>query len=190
MFYMEHFEQKALQSASLKPKVWFRYVDDTFVVWPQPQPTLAPFLDHLNGIHQAIQFTMEEEVENRISFLVRRSENKLTTTVFQKATHRSIPPLPVPPPSQYPLRCSRGPQTTSSQHVWTRRPGGRTEEPGLNIPNEWLPKRSYSAYLKSSPNENEMERIRRHWGMLKTRRPRQRKRKQRTARYRLCACHM
>ena len=65
-------------------------MDDTFVVWPHPQPTLAPFLDHLNGIHQAIQFIMEEEVENWISFLdvmVRRSENKLTTTVFRKATH-------------------------------------------------------------------------------------------------------
>ena len=70
--------------------MWFRYVDDTFVIWPHPQPTLPTFLDHLNGIHQAIQFTMEEEVEKRISFLdvmVRRSENKLTTTVFRKVTH-------------------------------------------------------------------------------------------------------
>ena len=30
--YMEHFEQKALESAPLKPKVWFRYVDNTIVV--------------------------------------------------------------------------------------------------------------------------------------------------------------
>ena len=62
-------------------------------------------------------------------------------------THRLIPPLPVPPPSQDPLRCSQEPQT-SCQRVWTIRPGGRTEESGQNIPNEWLLERSYSAYFK------------------------------------------
>ena len=30
--YMENFEQCALETYSLKPKVWIRYVDDTFVV--------------------------------------------------------------------------------------------------------------------------------------------------------------
>ena len=33
---MEQFEQKALKSEPLEPKVRFRYVDDTFVVWPHP----------------------------------------------------------------------------------------------------------------------------------------------------------
>lgn len=31
-FFMERFEEKALESSVLKPAVWFRYVDDTFVV--------------------------------------------------------------------------------------------------------------------------------------------------------------
>ena len=30
--YMEHFEREAFQSASDLPRVWFRYVDDTWVI--------------------------------------------------------------------------------------------------------------------------------------------------------------
>ena len=43
--YMEHFEKTALDSAQLRPKLWTRYVDDTFVVWPHGRTTLNPFLD-------------------------------------------------------------------------------------------------------------------------------------------------
>ncbi|KAG8236204.1 hypothetical protein J437_LFUL016712 [Ladona fulva] len=32
--FMEQFEEKALNAAKKKPKCYFRYVDDTFVVWP------------------------------------------------------------------------------------------------------------------------------------------------------------
>ena len=33
-FFMEDFEEKALNQATLKPTCWYRYVDDTFVIWP------------------------------------------------------------------------------------------------------------------------------------------------------------
>jgi hypothetical protein len=32
-FYTEDYEKVALESAPLKPRCWFRYVDDTFVIW-------------------------------------------------------------------------------------------------------------------------------------------------------------
>lgn len=66
--YMEHFELVALDSAPLRPKLWLRYVDDTFVIWPHNQTNLAHFLEHLNSIRESIQFTMEQESEGQIAF--------------------------------------------------------------------------------------------------------------------------
>lgn len=33
--FMEVFETEVLLSTNLKPKRWFRYVDDTLIIWPQ-----------------------------------------------------------------------------------------------------------------------------------------------------------
>ena len=43
---MESFEQKALRSASVSPKVWYRYVDDTYVVINKDK--VQEFTDHIN----------------------------------------------------------------------------------------------------------------------------------------------
>jgi hypothetical protein len=68
-FYMENYEKTALESAPLKPHCWFRYVDDTFVIWQHVPDKLKDFLHHLNSIHQSIQFTMETESEGHLPFL-------------------------------------------------------------------------------------------------------------------------
>jgi len=60
-WYMEHFERQALSSAAKKPTKQYKYVDDTFVVWPHGEDELQRFLEHLNSIHQNIAFTMEVE---------------------------------------------------------------------------------------------------------------------------------
>ena len=88
--FMEDFEQMALATADREPKLWLRYVDDTFIIWPHGRTQLATFLDHLNGLCEKIQFTMETEEENQLPFLdvlVKRNENNLTTSVFRKKTH-------------------------------------------------------------------------------------------------------
>jgi hypothetical protein len=44
-FYMEEYEKAALESALLNPRCWFRYVDDTFVIWqhcPDKLKTTSP----------------------------------------------------------------------------------------------------------------------------------------------------
>lgn len=89
--FMDHFEVKALSSAPLKPRKWVRYVDDTFVVWPHGAEELTNFLNHLNGVHERIQFTMETEDANQLPFLdvlVKKKRNgQLGYTVYRKATH-------------------------------------------------------------------------------------------------------
>jgi hypothetical protein len=47
-FFMEHFEKMAPYGATHKPLCWFRYVDDTIVIWPHRPNRLRDFLDHLN----------------------------------------------------------------------------------------------------------------------------------------------
>ena len=60
-FFMEGFEEKALNQATLIPTCWYRYVVDTFVIWPHGKDNLTEFLEHLNGLHKNMQFTMEIE---------------------------------------------------------------------------------------------------------------------------------
>jgi hypothetical protein len=90
---MEHFETLVLDSAQPKPTLWFRYVDDTFVIWPHGADGLQYFLTHLNNLRSSIQFTMEIESEGAISFLdilVIRKGTALTTKVYKK-THPHWP---------------------------------------------------------------------------------------------------
>ena len=65
-------------------------MDDTFVVWNEGRDKLQDFLEHLNSIRPSIHFTMELEEDRKLPFLdvlVTRGADRLTTTVYRKATH-------------------------------------------------------------------------------------------------------
>jgi hypothetical protein len=93
-FYMEDFEERALDLAPHKPLCWFRYGDNTFVIWPHRPDKLKDFLNHLNSIHQCIQFTMETESEGHLPFLdidnYRRLDGSLGRRVYCKPTHTNF----------------------------------------------------------------------------------------------------
>ena len=65
---MEYFEEMTLGSTSLKPSIWLRYLDDTFVLWPD-QGDVQILLDHVNLIQPFLQFTREKEQDNKLPFL-------------------------------------------------------------------------------------------------------------------------
>jgi hypothetical protein len=67
-FYMEDFEKTGIEQATHKPACWYRYVADTFEIWPHGQDRLQDFLNHLNGLHKKIQFTMEIEKDGHLPF--------------------------------------------------------------------------------------------------------------------------
>ena len=94
--YIQHLEETALRTAPDPPRLWLRYVDDTFVIWLHGQEKLDCFHEHLNTQHRNIKFTVEHEKENKLAFLdvqVTRTNNRLTTSVYRKPTHmdRYIP---------------------------------------------------------------------------------------------------
>ena len=86
---MEHFEQLALESAPLQPRLWKRYVDDTCCI--VESGAVDDLLHHLNSVRPSIQFTVEVEQEGTLPFLdtcIHRMENGgLDITVYRKPTH-------------------------------------------------------------------------------------------------------
>ena len=78
-----------MEYAPSKPKIWKRYVDDTFTILDRDR--VDSFLQHLNSQQPSIRFTMETENDNKIAFLdasvSREPDGRLTTSVYRKPTH-------------------------------------------------------------------------------------------------------
>ncbi|XP_071801296.1 uncharacterized protein [Asterias amurensis] len=89
--FMEEFESSSLLTADLRPSLWLRYVDDTFVVWPHGQDSLHEFLQYLNQQHSSIKFTMEQEHSGKLPFLdvliTRNQDGTLHHSIYRKPTH-------------------------------------------------------------------------------------------------------
>ena len=88
--FIKNLEERALNTAILRPNMWFRYVDDTFVTWTHGDTALRKFHQHLSQQSPSIQFTMEEEKDDQLPFLdvlVCRAKDKLRTSVYRRPTH-------------------------------------------------------------------------------------------------------
>ena len=72
-----------------KPVFYTRYVDDTFVLLFRDKSHYKLFLNYINSKHVNINFTVETESTNSLSFLdvnVSRFNNKFITSVYRKPT--------------------------------------------------------------------------------------------------------
>ena len=88
--YMEAFEDRAINTALHPPKIWKRYVDDTFVIQQESQK--EEFFQNINQVDTSIKFTMEEAgPDGSIPFLdlliTPKADGTLTTKVYRKPTH-------------------------------------------------------------------------------------------------------
>lgn len=86
--FMEHFVEEAI--CTNKPEVWFRYVDDTFIIWRHGSNELHKFLNFFNNPN--IRFTMDIEKNGKIPFLdvliiTKKADNILSHQVYRKPTH-------------------------------------------------------------------------------------------------------
>ena len=57
--FMGKFEQHAIDNSSLKPFIWWRFIDDIFMIWTHGEEHLKTFICYLNSIHPSIKFTHE-----------------------------------------------------------------------------------------------------------------------------------
>jgi len=81
--YMQIFEEQVIESAPCKPKIWKRYVDDTFTILNRDRVDVS--LQHLNSQQPSIRFTMEIGNNSKITFLntsvYREPDGRLTISV-------------------------------------------------------------------------------------------------------------
>jgi len=66
--FMEHFKKEALKKSFKKREGWFRYVNDTYVIWRHGSAELRKFLIFLNNQHPNIHFTIDIEENGKLSF--------------------------------------------------------------------------------------------------------------------------
>ena len=91
--FMKAFEARALATALHPPKLWRRYVDDTCVI--QDQSHKEEFLQHINSVDNAIQFTTEDAKEDgSIPFLdtliTPEKNGTFSVGVYRKPTHTDL----------------------------------------------------------------------------------------------------
>ena len=76
-----------------RPAEYFRYVDDTFILFRNPSQA-TKFFDYMNLMHPNIKFTCENENNGSLNFLdvtvTRDNENKFDTSVYRKPTFTGL----------------------------------------------------------------------------------------------------
>ena len=87
--FMEHFETNTLENSTIKPKVWMRFVDDTFVIIRKADAD--NFFEFINTQNPHIKFTCEPEVEGHLAFLdtkiSRKEDGTIDIAIYRKPTH-------------------------------------------------------------------------------------------------------
>ena len=83
-------EQKALAAATHSPLIWWRYIDDIFLLWTHGEEKLINFITYLNNLHPTVKFTSSFSY-NEIPFLdvkVMLLNGRLETDLYVKPTDK------------------------------------------------------------------------------------------------------
>ena len=91
---MEIFEKLALEMAPTRPRLWKRYVDDTFCILRKC--STEELLHHLNGVRPT-KFTVEQEEDGTLLFLdtlLRRREDGQPGCLCLQEAHAHGPVSP------------------------------------------------------------------------------------------------
>ena len=85
---MGDFETKALNNYFLDPWVWWRYIDDIFLIWQHGEESLLKFIEYLNSLHPSIKFTYKYSRDSIefLDVLVSRDGVGISTDLYVKDT--------------------------------------------------------------------------------------------------------
>jgi len=88
--FMDRLEQRLLSEAEIKPYLWFRYIDDIFMVWLGSESELRNFLNYINAAHETIKFTWNwsRERVNYLDVQVINNRGKIDTDLYTKPTDK------------------------------------------------------------------------------------------------------
>ena len=116
------FEQQAIDNSLLKPFIWWRLIDDIFMIWTHGEEHLKSFIGFLNSIHPSIKFTHEysnslhqtlprcpssshqQPHRNRSSYKAHRQTSIPPQNILPPKPHQNshaIQPLPPNPPHMF-----------------------------------------------------------------------------------------
>ena len=107
VLFMAALEEKILSKVKKKPSVWWRYIDDIFVIWEHGEESLQEFINEINSFHPTIKFTadLSKEKVNFLDVEVTLKNSVLSTDLFVKLTdtHQFLDPT-----SCHPYHCKQG----------------------------------------------------------------------------------
>lgn len=88
--FMGLFEASFLNSIKLTPLVWYRYIDDIFLIWTHSLEQLYDFIEQLNSVNEHIQFSncISSNTVNFLDIKIINNDGKLKTTLFRKVTDK------------------------------------------------------------------------------------------------------
>ena len=84
---MADLEKHLLSDVDLKPYIWWRYIDDIFLIWEHGEESLKLFLEKINSIHPTIKFTADwsySSVNSDVKVIMKDGE--IITDLYVKPT--------------------------------------------------------------------------------------------------------
>ena len=90
--FMTKFEEKYVYTYALQPKLWKRFIDDIFLIWPHGIDSLLKFIEHLNTVHPTFKFSSDISY-TEIPFLdltIYIRDFKLYTRLYTKTIDRHM----------------------------------------------------------------------------------------------------
>ena len=85
---MTALDEDFLETLIIKPWLWWRYIDDIFMIWQHGEDELKIFLEKLNNFQPSFKFTCDysHEKVNYLDVQVIVREGKLITDLYGKQT--------------------------------------------------------------------------------------------------------